>query len=632
MDPPAPTQLAPIAPGKFTGSLESLKGNRYPKWFTDGKLGIWAHWGPQSVPMEGDWYARQLYEEGSKDYNDHLARYGHPSQKGHKDLIPLWKAEKWDPERLMALYKKAGAKYFVSMGAHHDNFDLWSSTYHRWNAVKMGPHRDVVGEWQKAAKKNGLRFGVSEHLGASWTWFQKSRGADKSGPMAGVPYDGNDPAYSDLYHPAALPGDTGWYSTDPRWHNEWYRRVKDLVDQYHPDLLYSDGGIPFGHVGESLVAHFYNVTMKNGVQQAVYNCKQPSDGRWAQDVERGVLGGIQPYPWQTDTSIGDWFYNKNWKYRGADWVIHTLVDVVSKNGNLLINVVQRPDGSLDPEAEQVLADMTTWMGTNSESIYGTRPWLVYGEGQTRAKGGAFKEDFGFTAKDVRFVQKGEGTVYATLMGKPEAGEVTLVSLGKHDGDTAVVTGVSVLGVRGKVTWSQNADGLHVTLPAGNYSSIATVIKVRGRGLRGFSSIPSPAAEVKPTVVADAKGVYRLEPATASVTDGGIQTEDHGGVDNFGYWDNPLDFASWSVDFSGAGTYEVVTSVASVEGSSLDVEVAGVKRTVAIPNTGAWDKFVPVTVGTFTVGQTGKAKVVAKPTSAASWHPINLRGLVLRKVG
>jgi len=632
MDSPAPAQLAPIAAGKFLGTLDSLKGNRYPKWFTDGKLGIWAHWGPQSVPMEGDWYARQLYEEGSKDYKDHVARFGHPSEKGYKDIIPLWKAERWDPERLMSLYKKAGAKYFVSMGAHHDNFDLWNSTYHRWNAVQMGPHRDVVGEWQKAAKKNGLRFGVSEHLGASWTWFQKSRGADKTGAKAGVPYDGNDPAYSDLYHPAALAGDTGWYTTDPRWHREWYRRVKDLVDQYHPDLLYSDGGIPFGHVGESLVAHFYNVTMKDGVQQAVYACKQPSEGRWAQDVERGVLGGIQPYPWQTDTSIGDWFYNKNWKFRGADWVIHTLVDVVSKNGNLLINVVQRPDGSLDPEAERVLADMAAWMNTNSESIYGTQPWLVYGEGVTRAKGGAFKEDFGFTAKDVRFVSKGEGTVYATLMGKPDSSELTLVSLGKHDGDSSEITSVSVLGSRRKVSWSQAADGLHVTLPPGSYSEIATVLKVRGRHLRGFKSIPLPEESVKPPIKADGNGLYRLDAGLASLSDGGIQTEAQGGVENLGYWDNPLDFASWTTDFSAPGTYEVTATAASVMGSTLVIEWGDKKRTFTIPNTGAWDRYEPVALGTFTVEKAGKVKITLRPANASSWHPVNLRGLTAKKTG
>ena len=218
--------------------MDSLKQYKCPDWFRDAKFGIWAHWGPQAVPMDGDWYARGMYEQGSGHYKYHIEHYGHPSQFGYKDIIPLWKAEKWDPDRLMQLYKKAGAKYFVSMGSHHDNFFLWNSKLHKWNAVNMGPKRDVVGDWQKAAKKYGLRFGVSEHLGASFTWFQASHGSDKTGPKAGVPYDGANPEYQDLYHFPAKPGDTGWYSNDPRWQRQWYAEIQELVDNYHPDLLY----------------------------------------------------------------------------------------------------------------------------------------------------------------------------------------------------------------------------------------------------------------------------------------------------------------------------------------------------------------------------------------------------------
>ena len=204
----------PIAPGVFQPTMESLKQYKCPDWFRDAKFGIWAHWGPQAVPMDGDWYARGIYEQGSGHYNYHIEHYGHPSTFGYKDIIPLWKAEKWEPDRLMQLYKKAGAKYFVSMGSHHDDFFLWNSKLHKWNAVNMGPKRDVVGDWQKAAKKYGLRFGVSEHLGASFTWFQASHGSDKTGPKAGVPYDGANPKYQDLYHFPAKPGDSGWYSND----------------------------------------------------------------------------------------------------------------------------------------------------------------------------------------------------------------------------------------------------------------------------------------------------------------------------------------------------------------------------------------------------------------------------------
>ena len=298
------TNALAIASGPFQSTMESLTNYHCPDWFRDAKFGIWAHWGPQAVPMEGDWYARKMYQQGSPDYKDHLARFGHPSTNGYKDIIPLWKAENWEPDRLMALYKKAGAKYFVSMGSHHDNFFLWNSKLHRWNAANMGPHRDMVGDWQKAARKQGLYFGVSEHLGASFTWFQDSHKSDATGPLAGVPYDGANPEYQDLYHFPAEKGDTGWYSNNPRWQHEWFEEIKELVDNYHPDLLYSDGGVPFGNeVGRSLIAHLYNdnANRHGGRTLVVYNCKQKSEGRWVEDLERGVMPGINPYPWQTDS-------------------------------------------------------------------------------------------------------------------------------------------------------------------------------------------------------------------------------------------------------------------------------------------------------------------------------------------
>jgi alpha-L-fucosidase len=475
----------PIAPGSFQPSYESLKNYSCPEWFRDAKFGIWAHWGPQSVPMDGDWYARGIYEQGSGHYNYHIAHYGHPSVFGYKDIIPLWKAEKWDPDRLMKLYKKAGAKYFVSMGSHHDNFFLWNSKLHRWNAVQMGPHRDVVGTWQKAAKRNGLHFGVSEHLGASFTWFQASHGSDKTGPKAGVAYDGADPKNWDLYHFPAEPGDTGWYSNNPRWQQEWFNDIRELVDNYHPDLLYSDGGVPFGNeVGLSMIAHFYNsnAAAHGGKVEAVYNCKQESSGRWVDDLERGIMAGIAPTPWQTDTSIGDWFYNRNWKYRPIDWVVHTLVDNVSKNGNLLLNVVQRPDGSIDPEVEQMLNQMADWTAVQGEAIFGTRPWLLYGEGSVKARGGSFNEDYSYSAKDIRFTTKGP-ILYAIALGWPEDNRLFIRTLATVPGQRINhIEDVQLLGYPGKLAWSQSADGLLVNLPSTKISNLTTALKIRGANL------------------------------------------------------------------------------------------------------------------------------------------------------
>lgn len=625
-DPNAPFEEVQAAPGPFEPTFESFaKGYRCPKWFRDAKLGIWAHWGPQAVPMEGDWYARNMYIQGSRQYEDHLKRYGHPSKNGWKDVIPLWKAEKWDPDRLMALYKKAGARYFVSMGVHHDNFDDWNSKYNRWNAVLLGPHRDVVGDWQKAAKKQGLRFGVSEHLGASFTWFQVAHGADKTGPYAGVPYDGADPKNWSLYHFPALPGDTGWYSTDPRWQKEWFNRIKDLVDTYNPDLLYTDGGVPFGNeVGRSLIAHFYNTNAArhDGRIEAVYTCKQQSRGMWVEDLERGVMAGIRPEPWQTDTSIGDWYYNRNWKYRGADWVIQMLVDIVSKNGNLLINVVQRPDGSLDPEAEQVLAEMAHWMAINGEGIYGTRPWLVYGEGPVRARGGSFGEDFKYTARDIRFLSKGDGVLYVAVMGWPEDGAIDVRSLARFPGVTARIDRITLLGSKEPVQWTHDADGLHVRLRGPKPCDYVVLLKVTGKRLRGFK--PELAAPQVPSVQPDADGGYTLKPEDADLH-GSLKTEAQGGEPNIGFWDNADDTATWKLNVKAPARYRVLATCATVFGETPLVLEAGGKRVEGkVQTTGAWDRFAEVDLGAIELRPGAAVPLTVRPRDAQSWHAINLR--------
>lgn len=455
--------------GPFKPSDTSFKKYQYPAWFRDAKFGIWAHWGPQAVPRQGDWYARNMYIQGSEQNKYHVAHYGHPSKFGYKDIIPLWKAEKWDPAKLMALYKKAGAKYFVSMGTHHDNFFLWNSSLHRWNAVQMGPHKDVVGIWQKEAKKNGLKFGVSEHLGASYTWYQPSHNADTSGAYKGVLYDANDPAYADLYHPKAKADDRGWYTTDPEWQRTWYKSIKELVDTYHPDLLYSDGGFPFGDIGRDMLANFYNgnVAYNNGQLTAVYNCKQPSQGMWVQDLERGVQDSISPYPWQTDTSIGDWFYRTGQTYKSATDIIRMLVDIVSKNGNLLINIVQTPEGDLEPDMLNTLDEIGKWTAANGEGIYGSRPWKKFGErpeNAVKVKSDNFNEDrMKYTAEDIRFTSNGN-KLYAFLLDIPTA-DIRIKSLGKSSViNIKKIRSVKLLGSKEKIQWQQVADALVIKKP------------------------------------------------------------------------------------------------------------------------------------------------------------------------
>lgn len=482
--------LPAIAPGRFQPTDESLKQYQYPDWFRDAKLGFWSHWGPQAVPRQGDWYARKLYiadhvdkktgehSGPDSDYTDHLARYGHPSEHGYKDIIPLWKAEKWDPEALMALYKKAGAKYFVSMGTHHDNFFLWNSKLHRWNAVQMGPHKDVVGLWQKAAKAHGLPFGVSEHLGASYNWFQPAHASDPYGIKKNVPYDGNNPEFSDLYHRKSASDDTGWLTKDPENQKEWNAMIRELVDTYHPDLLYSDSKIPFGEVGRNLIAHYYNgnAAFNGGNLTAVYNCKEPSEGRFVQDLERGVKDDISPYPWQTDTSIGDWFYRTGQKYKSAAEVSAMLCDIVSKNGNLLINIVQTPEGDLEPDVLEIVEGIAKWTSINGEGIYATRPWKIAGENPVPASptptpdpkmGEMFNEGKQrLSAENIRFTNSKDGkTLYVFALGEPQK-DIVIKALGRSSGKLDKnIASVALLGGSGELSWKQNEDALVVTKPA-----------------------------------------------------------------------------------------------------------------------------------------------------------------------
>jgi len=487
----APAQSA-TAGGPFAPTRESLRTYRIPDWFRDAKFGIWAHWGPQSAIEDGDWYARKMYIQGTDQYLYHCETYGHPSKVGYKDLVNIWKADKWDPDHLMDLYKKAGAKYFVSMGVHHDNFDLWNSKYTRWNAVNMGPHQDVVGMWQKAARNHGLKFGVSEHLWISYKWFSVSHTSDATGPLAGVSYDGVDPKYADLYHDAAcarFAGPNVQWSDDgipDAWRQHYLDRMTDLIDKYQPDLLYTDGHLPFEEYGLKMVSHLYNLSaqLHGGTVEAVYTSKEKSDcavGTCALDHERGVAEGIADNPWQTDTCIGQWHYKRGQQYKTAKKVIDLLTDIVSKNGNLLLNFPLPNSGELDYEETVTLDGITRWMQVNSEGIYSTRPWKIYGEGPSTSvqlKAGSFNENKrgDFTAEDIRFTTKGK-TLYAFVMGWPEK-EASVQSLGLASPQApGKILNVNLLGHDGKVDWKQEDGALIVQMPVEKLSDIGITLKV-----------------------------------------------------------------------------------------------------------------------------------------------------------
>jgi alpha-L-fucosidase len=507
----AATSRIPMATGPFEPSWPSLSRYETPDWFRNAKFGIWAHWGPQCEPEHGDWYARGMYEEGSAHYKYHVAKYGHPSKFGFKDVIRRWKAERWNPDELVGLYKKAGAKYFVALANHHDNFDLYKSRYQPdWNATKLGPGKDLVKSWHDAARKHGLRFGVSVHAAHAWTWYETAQGADKTGPLAGVPYDGRltkadgkgqwwsgvDPqALYAQNHPLSKTGEQGgiWDKQwawgggasvpDKAYADKLYNRTVDLIDNYDPDLVYYDDTVlplyPVSDIGLRLAAHMYNRSVaKRGKVDVVVNGKildevQRHSMVW--DIERGQASRIEPLPWQTCTCIGSWHYDRsiydNKSYKSAQTVVHTLIDVVSKNGNLLLSVPVRGNGTIDEQERAIVEEIGRWTAVNGEGIFDSRPWAVFGEGPVADEAAApmsgpgFNEGKGkaFSGADIRFTAGKDG-VYAFVMGWPEDGKVTIKSMragGEHL--KSPVSRVELLG-GGALAFSQTPEGLQVTLP------------------------------------------------------------------------------------------------------------------------------------------------------------------------
>jgi len=508
-----------IAQGKFKPDWNSLTNYQTPEWFRDAKFGIWAHWGPQCEPEHGDWYAREMYIQGSPDYVSHLKEYGHPSTNGFKDIIHEWKAEHFDPDKLLAFYKKNGAKYFMALAVHHDNFDLWNSKYQPWNSVKVGPHKDLIGLWARAARKNGLRFAVSVHASHTWSWYEVAQGADTNGPFAGVPYDGKltkadgkglwwdglDP--QDLYAQNHKPGTQlvwdwnpaeGSSVPDAAYMTKFFKRTKQLLDDYRPDMVYFDDTVlPFhgvtDEVGLNLAAHFYNSSSQlHGRNEAVVTGKILDDLQRraiTYDIERGKAEGILPLPWETDTCIGSWHYDRaifeQHRYKTAASVIPMLADIVSKNGNLMLSVPVRGDGTIDSDEVKIVNAIGTWLKVNGEAIYATRPWKIFGEGPSTIA--AAKGQFGgqadvqkkpFTAEDIRFTQSKNGkTLYAIILAFPADGKVIIKSLAKNSQYwPGKIGSVRMLGA-GKLKWVRDDHGLTVTLPDKRPCAIAFALKI-----------------------------------------------------------------------------------------------------------------------------------------------------------
>ncbi|WP_412731037.1 alpha-L-fucosidase [Dyella aluminiiresistens] len=453
--------------GPYKADWASLQHYRAPTWYDNAKFGIFIHWGVYSVPAFGsEWYSRRMYKRGSKEFDHHVATYGPQAKFGYKDFIPRFKAQHFDPSAWARLFRAAGARYVVQVAEHHDGFAMYNSKLSDWTAVKMGPKRDLVGALEKAVRAQGLHFGVSSHRAEHDWFFDTGRQIDS---------DVNDPRYAGLYGPAEPRIYDGndmhlakdWTYVSQAFLDDWLARTAELIDDYHPDLIYFDwwiGQPSFRNTLPKMLAYYYNRGRSWGGVVVNYKLGDFAPGAGTLDIERGQLNGIQARHWQTDTSVSNdsWGYVENDTYKTPGFIVRLLVDVVSKNGNLLLNIGPRADGTI-PAAEQgILHAIGRWLKANGRAIYDTRPWRVSGEGPTKVVSGSFHDTktSAYTAADFRFTTR-DGDLYAIEMAWPADGKAVIHAIKPTDH----VRDVRLLADGREVTWKQQADGLHLALPA-----------------------------------------------------------------------------------------------------------------------------------------------------------------------
>lgn len=518
----------PLTDGPFQANWASIEANYpgTPQWLRDAKFGIWVHFGPQAAGESGDWYARNLYKQGHKAYENHLKRYGHPSEMGYKDVLRTWNPTKLDPEYLTALYQRAGARFLMIQGVHHDNYDLWNSRYQPWNSMNIGPKRDLLREWADACHKYGMRYGVTFHHEYTWWWWQTAFCSDKTGDKAGLPYDGNltredgKGKWWEGYDPRLLYGIdlreyesveekayTGWsppnagifsrHQDYAKWFaTQWALRMMDVTAHYDPDFIYTDGTVqgPFTGDGtgtgyrcnamQAVMADFYNRQLKSRGKVDAFSIvkfRNPTNGtvNTAEFNFPDTINASQP--WIREMPVGDWFYAPGFTY-DSGMMVRSIVESASRDGNVCINISLRPDGSIEDGAVRMLEGVGDWMRINGEAVYGSKAWTTIGEGEMvkgklktlpGGKLGRGHANFKFDAQDIRFTVGKDGSLYAFCMNVPEAGQtVTIHSV------TEKPKHVSLLGYSGKLKWKYTADGLVVTYPkSGANLVISAVFKI-----------------------------------------------------------------------------------------------------------------------------------------------------------
>lgn len=522
----------PVEDGPFEATWESIESNYpgSPDWLREAKIGFWVHFGPQASGESGDWYARKLYNENEPAHRNHLKRYGHPSEIGYKEVLKDWNPNKLNPDYLTALYKKAGARFLMIQGVHHDNYDLWNSQYQPWNSVNIGPKRDLLREWADACHRNGMRYGVTFHHEYTWWWWQTAFQSDTKGDKAGVPYDGNltladgkgkwweglDPrrlyginlreyeTVAERANSPWSPPNAGifWRHTDyAKWYaTQWALRIMDVTANYDPDFIYTDGTVegPFTGNGtgtgykcnamQTVMADYFNRQLKNRGKVdgfAIIKFRHPTNGA-VNTAEFDFPDSINTsQPWIREAPVGDWFYAPGFTYDSGS-MIRFIIEAVARDGNVALNIPMLPDGSIEDNCVKMLEEVGEWIKINGNAIYGSRAWTTLGEGEMidgklkKLPGGGLGKhhaEFKFDAQDIRFTVGKDGAIYAFCMNVPEAGRtIRIKSIPR--GTLEKIDQVTMLGSKANIKWSQHEDYLEITCPKKLPCKTAVVFRIK----------------------------------------------------------------------------------------------------------------------------------------------------------